>query len=172
MPPLLTTFRGPGRRRRFQFCIFRFQSVRRLFLQLFSRGLLARRIRRPWPLSRRRLRDSFPVLSDFKGLRGGKFPIGLPALRIRELWPLGRRRRSETIRRNARSAARPRTRCCRFEASEPIPFPGADSIFSRRCGAISGRPPFCRQPLPPRSARRWPLSRFLSSKYQKASDHT
>ena len=34
---------------------------------------------------------------------------------------------------------RPRTRSCRFEASEPIPFPGADSIFSSCCGAISGR---------------------------------
>jgi hypothetical protein len=39
----------------------------------------------------------------------------------------------------ARSGARPGTRSCRFEASEPIPFPGADSIFSSRCGAISGR---------------------------------
>jgi hypothetical protein len=39
----------------------------------------------------------------------------------------------------ARSAARPRTRCCGFEASETIPFPGADSIFSSRCDAISGR---------------------------------
>ncbi len=42
--------------------------------------------------------------------------------------------------RSARSAARPCTRCCGFQASEPIPFPGADSIFSSRCGAISGRP--------------------------------
>src|SRR5271163_960508 len=39
----------------------------------------------------------------------------------------------------ARSAARPCTRCCGFEASETIPFPGADSIFSSRCGAISRR---------------------------------
>ena len=39
----------------------------------------------------------------------------------------------------ARSATRPRTKSCGFEASEPIPFPGADSIFSRHCGAISGR---------------------------------
>jgi hypothetical protein len=31
------------------------------------------------------------------------------------------------------------TRCCRLKASEPIPFPGADSIFSRHCGAIPGR---------------------------------
>ena len=31
-----------------------------------------------------------------------------------------------------------RTRCCGSEASEAIPFPGADSIFSSRCGAISG----------------------------------
>jgi hypothetical protein len=41
--------------------------------------------------------------------------------------------------RSARSAARPCTRCCGFQASEPIPFPGADSIFSSRCGAISER---------------------------------
>ncbi len=39
----------------------------------------------------------------------------------------------------ARSAARPCTTSCGYEASEPIPFPGADSIFSTRCGAISGR---------------------------------
>jgi hypothetical protein len=40
-----------------------------------------------------------------------------------------------------RAAPRPRsrTRSCRFEASEPIPFSGAGSIFSRRCGAICGR---------------------------------
>ena len=37
------------------------------------------------------------------------------------------------------SAAHPCTTSCRFEASEPIPFPGADLIFSSRCGAISGR---------------------------------
>src|SRR5271168_5588772 len=34
---------------------------------------------------------------------------------------------------------RPCTRSCGFEASETIPIPGADSIFSSRCGAISGR---------------------------------
>ena len=31
------------------------------------------------------------------------------------------------------------TTSCGFEASEPIPFPGADSIFSSPCGAISGQ---------------------------------
>jgi hypothetical protein len=31
-------------------------------------------------------------------------------------------------------------------ASEPIPFPGADSIFSRHCGAISGRLRFAVRP--------------------------
>jgi len=72
-----------------------FKTLGAFFCNYFSRGLLARRIRRPWPLSRKRLRDSVPVLSDSKGLRGGKFPIGLPALRIREPWPLGRRRGSE-----------------------------------------------------------------------------
>ena len=45
----------------------------------------------------------------------------------------------------ARLAARPCTISCGFEVSEPIPFPGADSIFSSRCGAISGRLRFCRQ---------------------------
>jgi hypothetical protein len=48
------------------------------------------------------------------------------------------------------SAAHRCTTSCRFEASEAIPFPGADSIFSSRCGAISGR---LRQPLAPRSPR-------------------
>ena len=37
------------------------------------------------------------------------------------------------------------TTSCRFEASEPIPFQGANSIFSTCCGAISGRLRFCRQ---------------------------
>jgi len=37
----------------------------------------------------------------------------------------------------ARSAARPRTRSCGFEASETIPFPGADSIFSSCCQQFS-----------------------------------
>jgi hypothetical protein len=40
-----------------------------------------------------------------------------------------------------------RTRCCGSEASEAIPFPGPDSIFSIRCGAISRRLPFCRRAL-------------------------
>ena len=40
----------------------------------------------------------------------------------------------------ARTASRaPCTRFSGFEASETIPIPGADSIFSSRCGAISGR---------------------------------
>jgi hypothetical protein len=78
----------------------------------------------------------------------------------------------------ARSAAAGLSpRCCGFEASEPISFPGADSIFSSCCGAISGRPGdsvFCRQALPRRdpgdrscgSARysdpRNPVTRFLT----------
>jgi hypothetical protein len=46
----------------------------------------------------------------------------------------------------------PCTRYCRFEASEPIPFPGPDTIFSSRCGAISRRlrfqiPNGCRQQI-------------------------
>jgi hypothetical protein len=39
----------------------------------------------------------------------------------------------------AGSAARPCTISCRSETSETIPFPGADSIFSSGCGAISRR---------------------------------
>jgi hypothetical protein len=35
--------------------------------------------------------------------------------------------------------ARPCTTSCGFDASEAIPFPGRDSVFSNRCGAISGR---------------------------------
>jgi hypothetical protein len=35
--------------------------------------------------------------------------------------------------------ARPCTRCCGSEATETIPFPGAESIFSSCCGAISGQ---------------------------------
>jgi hypothetical protein len=66
-----------------------------------------------------------------------------PAIRRRS----PRRRSSRSLSRAAppfcqsepRSAARPLTKSCGFEVSEPIPFPGADSIFSSRCGAISGR---------------------------------
>jgi hypothetical protein len=87
-------------RRRFQFCIERFQSVGRLFLQLPETGtfvILKARLPEPRTVSRR-------------------------------------------------------TRCCGSEASEAIPFPGADSIFSSRCGAISGRlrpPPLGWVPLAP-----------------------
>ena len=119
--------------------IVRLQDVRRLFLQRFSRGLLARRIRRPWPPSRKRLRDSIPVSSDSKGLRGGKFPIRLPALRIRELWPLSRGRGFEISSPERTVSHASVYQMCGFEASETIPFSGADSIFSSCCGAISGQ---------------------------------
>jgi hypothetical protein len=47
---------------------------------------------------------------------------------------------SQLVRRSrARSAVRPSTTSCGFEASEPLPFPGPDSIFSSLCGAISRR---------------------------------
>ena len=46
----------------------------------------------------------------------------------------------------ARSAARPSTTSCVFDASEALPFPGADSIFSRHCGAISRRLHFVVRP--------------------------
>ena len=62
--------------------------------------------------------------------------------------------RGAFVRRSARSAARPYTRCCGFEASETIPFPGPDSIFSSRCGAISGqlRPSLTMRPVSERGA--------------------
>jgi hypothetical protein len=84
----------------------------------------------------RRFRDSFPVLSDFKGLRGGNFPF------LNCSFVILTARQPES-----RTAARPCTTSCGFEDSEAIPFPGADSIFSSRCGAISGRFRFCRQAL-------------------------
>ena len=48
--------------------------------------------------------------------------------------------------RRARSAARPLTTSCGFAASGTIPFPGANSIFSTSCGAISGQPVFAVRP--------------------------
>src|SRR5271170_5608813 len=85
------------RRRRFQFCVERFQSIGRLFLQLPQTGIEAR----------------------------------LPELR--------------TVSRCTRS--------CGSEAPEAIPFPGADSIFSSRCGAISGRLRFAVSDETPRFKR-------------------
>jgi hypothetical protein len=79
------------RRRRFQFCIERFQSLGRLFLQLLQ-----------------------PCHSC--GLAHGQPRV-------------------------------PFTTSCGFAASEPLPFPGANSVFSTCCGAISGRLRFCRQAL-------------------------
>jgi hypothetical protein len=43
------------------------------------------------------------------------------------------------LRSRARSAARPLTTSSGFTAPGTIPFPGANSIFSTCCGAISGR---------------------------------
>jgi hypothetical protein len=77
-----------------------------------------------------------------------KFPFitpELPHLLVRPIWigpPLIRSRGWPAVHRCTTS--------CRFEASEPIPFPGADSIFSSRCGAISGR---LRLPSASRGAR-------------------
>jgi hypothetical protein len=57
-----------------------------------------------------------------------------------------------------RSAARLWTTSCGFEASEPIPFPGADSIFSSPCGAISGQ---TRDRSGECGGRAFPAARFL-----------
>ena len=70
--------------------------------------------------------------SEFKTL--GAFFCNFATLQLLQLchsWVISRIR--------ARSAARPCTISCGYEAPEPIPFPGADLIFSSRCGAISGR---------------------------------
>jgi hypothetical protein len=70
--------------------------------------------------------------------------------------------------RPARSASRRCTRSCRFEGSEPLPFPGADSIFSSRCGAISRRLRF----QIPNGCRLQIASPILSSKSpRKGRDH-
>jgi len=103
-------------RRRFQFCIQPFQSFRRLFLQLCNSRGAPQFSSYEGPL------NALASDDDSWELRFGQLPSRPP------------------------SAARTCTRCCRFGASEPIPFPGADSIFSRRCGAISGP---VRQPLAP-----------------------
>jgi hypothetical protein len=57
--------------------------------------------------------------------------------------------RGAFVPRSAGSAARPNTRCSGLEASETIPFSGPDSIFSSRCGAISGqlRPSLTMRPV-------------------------
>jgi len=46
----------------------------------------------------------------------------------------------------ALSATRLCTRSCGLKASKTIPFPGANSIFSSRCGAIYGRVRFAVMP--------------------------
>ena len=74
---------------------------------------------------------------------------------------------------------RPCTTSCGFESSGTIPFPGADSIFSSLCGAISGRlrlpsgslAPRSRRPKrlgskDRRSARRSPPGRRYRNKYR------
>src|SRR5271169_2532835 len=64
---------------------------------------------------------------DFKAL--GAFFCNFVTVRLLRL-----------VSRRARTLSRaPCTTFCGFEASETIPIPGADSIFSSRCGAISGR---------------------------------
>jgi hypothetical protein len=79
----------------------------------------------------------FAFLGISRACEAEKFPFitpELPHLLVRPIWiapPL--------IRSRGWPAVHPCTTSCRFEASEPIPFPGADSIFSSRCGAISGR---------------------------------
>jgi hypothetical protein len=110
-----------GHRHRFQFCIERFQSTRRLFLQLFPN--CAEAFARIYVISICYTEFILNIYVIFSQL---------------------------VSRSRARSAARPCTTSCGFAAFEAIPFPGADSIFPSRCGAISGR---LRQPLAPRSRR-------------------
>jgi hypothetical protein len=81
---------------------------------------------------RRRYRDSFSVLSDFKVLRGGKFPFPNCSFVILTV----RQPASRTV---SRAPVYHILWVRGFWVSGAIPFPGADSIFSSRCGAISGR---------------------------------
>jgi hypothetical protein len=53
----------------------------------------------------------------------------------------------------AHGELRARTTSCGLEPSETIPFSGADSILSIRCGAISGRLGLAVSPLAPQSRR-------------------
>ena len=78
------------------------------------------------PSPRRGFPDFNSVSSDFNALRGGKFSF--------------RPRARSCGSRPERTVSRaPVYQIVWLGASEPIPFPGADSIFSSRCGAISGR---------------------------------
>ena len=126
-----------------------------------------------------------PVSGLFNGLQGGKVSLQLPSCpiwrTITDSVHSRRGRRFRFVRKatsrelrdfvmrlvnrsRTRPAARPGTRSCGFESSGTIPFPGADSIFSSLCGAISGRTPFCRQVL----SRRDPDDRNAS--VQKIDD--
>jgi hypothetical protein len=75
-PPTLRAAGAPSGFRRFQFCIERFQSVRRLFLQLFAAKPCL-------------LLGSWKLLLDFIGLRGLKLEIAIlhtfPPNRAREI---------------------------------------------------------------------------------------
>src|ERR1700691_3172127 len=102
-------------------------------------------------------RDSFPVSCDIKGLRGGKFPFR--ATTSSETLPASNRPRTplSVIRRLTRlaplvfaaagltSGSPAGARSWGLEPSGAIPFPGADSVFSSFCAAISG-PPATPQP--------------------------
>ena len=94
-------------------------------------------------------RDSFPVSRFINALQAGKFPCRA-TMRIF----FGTPEPPFVSRRSARPAARPCTTSCGFEASETIPFPDPDSIFSSGCGAISGqlRPPLAMRPVSERGA--------------------
>jgi hypothetical protein len=120
MPYGATFSRKGRRRRRFQFCIERLQDVRRLFLQLCNSPSCAHlEHENGLPLTAGVADDSGSFVTRFILFSHHRRPILVSRSR-------------------ARSAARG-TISCRSEASEAIPFPGADSIFSSACGTISRR---------------------------------
>ena len=96
-------------------------------------------------------RDSFPVSCDINGLRGGKFPF--LATTSSETLPASDRPRTplSVIRRPTRlaplgfaaagltSGSHAGARSWGLQPSGAIPFPGADSVFSSFCAAISGQ---------------------------------
>jgi hypothetical protein len=155
-------------RRRFQFCIERLQDFRRLFPlpkpgpSSFSRlGCPSRAVSRRTRCCGSEASEAIPfpgadsIFSSCCGAISGRLPFCRRALSRRDpgnrnasvqkidnrlgLGSYATLSFSRLVGRSRARSARPRTRCCRFEAFEPIPFPGADSIFSSRCGAISGR---------------------------------
>ena len=86
------------------------------------------------------------IISTFCGAISGRLAAALPRHARRACRsfprPCGERRRKYSD--DGRGASS--TRSWGSKAAEPIPFPGANSTFSSRCGTISGRARFAVRP--------------------------